>query len=682
MGMEADTARPPADTDSPPPSTDGRSDSQEQREAAFRYFSDLLVGAAAKQPREEWKESRERYEGDPSDSELVGWWRVHVDTQAAFLRSEPAKLRFTVPTAHSDDKVSKMRTDCEQAEYDYIAREEGFEDVLDQMSHSADLTNVGFVCVVPDVDKWLPKLKFLRNEQVAIDGTVGPRIEDAGWVAYSELESPDELHSRFPEVPLSTFQLAASKQGLHSTGTGDSIEAKEAADRLDENPRGGLSQCRTWRIFARRSYAMYDRIPNERGGKEDDKTMRPDAKYRTPGGEARRFLFLVEGMSVPLTDKMEWPRMLLLDKGEWPIERLMYNRSVDSMYGFPDYRHERDLLSEITRAVTDMAAKASLEGLKLGTNATSNIPEEALKTLLETPGIQVLDGIFDAQGNPLVHVLELPGLAPEDITWLTTLIQLYDQQSMQPRSTRGDEDPRKSATATQVETDMATGRANKRLHTFEATLAKIAKKVMQMAHAMLPVLTQIEMEGEAELAELPYAEAEIALELPGTRLKRLGVEAIAGDNAAAWLAMPEGDPEGFISVLLRSVRVSVEQGSTQRFVRVQKAAQFEKFLVETVIPTATTLGDMTPVIEGMKKLLPMQGLEEFESITDAFEVAIANQQAMQQAMAQQQAAEQAAAGGGLQPGTPTADQIGGDLIDPQAGVDHVAAQPQMEAPVA
>ena len=641
----------------PSPATAGRSDTLERRQTAYKFFSNLITGAAQRQPREEWKNARLSYEEESDNAALVNMFRAKVDTQAAFLDSEPAVLRFTVPTAHMDSGLSESRRQCEQFVYDYIYDEMEFADVIDQFRHSADITNVGFVALRPNVEKWLPELIYLEPEQVAIDGNCGANIKDAGWVSYSQLASPDELHEFFPAVPLSTFLAAAATKGFRSAFADDN-EAKAARAELEgqHGSKGDLKQCRVWRMYARGSYALYDQAPDEQGKGvgELGEAKRPDAEFVMPEGEARRYLFLVEGMDVPLLDRMGWPREFLLDRGESPLTDLTYNLAHDSVYGFPDYRHEKGLLREIERVVKNLAAKHGIEGLKLGTSSSLTMSRETIIEFLEKEGIQVLPGIIGPDGKSMLAVVDIPGITTEDLTYLTTLIELYDQIAMQPRAARGNEDPDKKATATQIETDFATARSNRRLRRFENALAVIAKKTMQMAHVMIPTLTELSKEGEPELVRAEYALVEELVKEPGVKIVRLGAEALAGADAAAWLEMPEGeDVGGFIALLLRSVRISVERGSTQRFVRLQKVAAFRQVFVEVLLPAVQALGATGALVESVKKMLGMMGLDEFESISKELEMAQEQAQMMQAAQVQAQALAQAQPGGAPAAGGPT-----------------------------
>ena len=650
-----------------PPVTQGRGDSLERRRGAYKFFSDLITGAHAEQREGEWTKAHEKYEDDAETPHMVNMWRAKIDTQAAFLNSEPAVLRFSVPTANVDDERAERRMKCEQAVYDYIFDEMGYQPILDQMAHSADITNVGFVAHQPDTDKWLPALLYLEPDQVAVDASCGANMGDAGWVAYLQYMSPDELHAQYPDVPLADFRRAAAMKGFQPKYAKDA-EAEAARDRITEDGAdAGLKQCRIWRQYARGAYALYDRPPDEEGkpvgGEPAGSAARPGAAFETPEGEAKRYLILVEGMDVPLVDIMRWPRELLLDKGEWPITKVAYNRARDSIYGFPDYRHEKQLLHEIERVVKDIAARHGMEGLKIGTARALDAKVKAgLKALLEQDGIQVLDDIIDEQGKQLVQVLDLPVLTTEDLTYLNTLIELYDQISMQPRAARGNEDPDKTATATQVETDLTAGRANMRLRRFEDALAEVAKKTMQMVHAMLPTLTLVRPAGYDEVLTLPWREAEMYLQQPGAELVTLGVEAIAGKDTVEWMEMPEGDAKGFISMLLRSVRITVERGSTQRHARLQKVASFRQVLAEVLLPACAAIEGGAPRVlaEAMKKILSMLGLQEFESITKELETII---ESGQQAMADPLAAP----GGSLpapeqaQPPMPQMPQGGGNV---------------------
>ena len=58
-------------------------------------------------------------------------------------------------------------------------------------------------------------------------------------------------------------------------------------------------------------------------------------------------------------------------------------------------------------------------------------------------------------------------------------------------------------------------------------------------------------------------------------------------------------------LLLRSVRVSVERGSTQRYARIQKVAAFRPIFTEMILPVANILQSPGAVIESIKKTRKM-----------------------------------------------------------------------------
>ncbi len=686
------TQTPAGRTHTPP--TEGRSDDEARRRQVCRFFLGLIHHVNSKQPTEEWAKSWERYEAEPNDPAMVNLWRPKVDTQAAFIDNEPPVIQFNPAMTHAGDPAEDAVARTESAVWEYLNRELGIMAIVQQMRHSADVCQVGVVCNMPDLVRNMPTIEYLDPTDVAVDEGAGCDLKNAGWVAYSQYAAPDELVKWYPKLDLSDLTRAAKEHGYEVKRGGETTDLEmNERNRFSEDSGHSLKKCKFWRVFARGQYADYDKEPTP---DREDEARKPGYAKRHGLVDAKRFLVLVEGLDAPAVDMDEWPRELLLDSGEWPITILSYNAARDTIWGFPDYRHEKNLLVEIDRVAQNLSTRKGMEGLKLGGQVGAKHTKETITAFLQGEGIQYLRDMLDSQGNPTVKPIDLDPIVSADIEYLQTLLQLYDQVAQQPRAARGDEDPDKTATATNVESELANARASHRLRLYEAVIVEVVRKTMQMAHVMLPQMTEVEADVidvpdpdnpfgppaiqvvdastpplpvvgadgipqppqvRREVMNMSWVEAQAALQKPGVELVALGVDAIAGDELAAnWVQVQDG-AKGAMTLVLRAIRVGIERGTTQRHVRMEKVKAFNEVLTNIITPLCQQLGTVDPMIEAAKKILSLLSLGEFESIVQALELA--------NVQAQQMQAQQAAMGAVDENGQP---------IQPPAGQPPQPAQ--------
>jgi len=626
--------------------TIGRDMSEDKRKKVAKFYFGLIA-QAEKQPTVEWNKARAAYESEftdkATDQQHANIWRAKVDTQAAFQDSEPAKVRF-MPPEWAGDEEAREEAECVEHVYSYLDREQGIRAQISRMGHSADVTNNGFVAVRFDQRKRLPGVFFLENDRVAIDGDCGGWLDRAEWVAYYEMIAAEDLAEWYPDVPFEALRDAARKNE-EATTHDDGREADRVA-----TVSNSLQKCKVWRFFARGKAALYDREPATTPADREGQPHFERFRKRHGLEEPRRYLFLIEGVEVPLEDMDGWPPEYLLDTNEWPLEHLTNNRGYDTVYGHTDYRHERALLQELERAVTNIVARHGIDGLKLGGHPSLKDRAEEIKQWLQKPGVQFLPHMLDANGKPLIQPVETNALTQHDLAYISQLQEMYDQISMQPRASRGDEDPGKTATASQIESDWQNARNNFRLRQFEWAIANVARKVMQMARVTLRRLTWVEVPrlpedgGGYAVIEMLAAEANAALSDPAVDadLIQVGVEAMVGPELSAyWQDWPTGGIEqaGRRRWALRNLRVSVERGSTQRSTRLQKVKAFVETYVQMILPVITQLGAIDAAIESASKVLSMQDLDEFDTIIASLRATLESAQAAQEA---EQAAAQAA----------------------------------------
>jgi len=603
-------------------------------------FFQQILHTAAKQLTEEWDEARSAYEGEPNADKRnrTNLWRGKIDTQAAYTDEQPPKTRIQPSPGLVNDEVAKNRAQCDEQVYAYLHRELEYRAEFGKMRHSADLTAVGVVAHYVDERRNMPAIRYLENEQVAIDGDCGGDLTKAGWVAYYEWVAPEILHRQYPNIPLEDLNKAArhaSSLGADSTAN---MSGDEALKRQRAYAEAGevLSKCKLWKMYCRGEYALYDQAPKADEQNEEGKPHFERFRERHDMNEYRRYVELVEGYPEPLQDADDWPEAMALGYDEWPITVLRYNEAHNEFWPQTDWRYEQALCDDFEAATGDMCGRMALRGLKFAAREGCTLTAAKIRTIYETPGVDVIKGALDSQGNPYIKLMDRPELSDADLGFIDTLRELYTLVSGTPRVRTGSEEEEKTATATRIEAATGTARTNVRLRRFERALAESARKTMQIAHTILPRLTVVEtfqsasggpsvdaygetVEGSIEPMHSPrklrlrervsWADAQELLRDPEAELVLLGVEAMVGADLAKW--WQQNVP---LCVLRQNTRVTVERGSTQEHTRLERAATLREIFQTVLMPLAEATGDINVLIEAAKKILSLLDLEEFEGL--------------------------------------------------------------------
>ncbi len=657
------------------------------------------VKAGEKWPTDEWRESLETYTG-PRDKARRGranLYRTKLDTQSAFLSRDPLQVQFSPQDGYEHDAFAKALADCEEDVYRYLFREQGFGRTIARMRWSVGVRNIGAVWHTVDKRKMLPGLRYLNPKtQLAVDPDAGGDLSQAAWVAVAEFIAPSVL-SRMPSVKQAGIKRADLDKAAQAQA--DLLEAENgtqaAVERLDamEAVAPADRKCKVWHVYARNHVALHDAAPEEA---ENPKEGAPHLeRFRDERGmrEPRRYVMFVENYRERVViDNDFWPEPVDYDYNEWPVTLLRYNEDDETVAGFTDVRHEQVLLDDHETSLKDLNTRDRVRNPpKFLKSSGCSLSDARIRELLESDDVECFPDGLTADGKVALQMVDWGTLAEADMKRPEQLRDLYYMVSMVPEVMRGEEmETKRTATEVQQVTDAATAKLEARLKAYQEAQAEIARKVIQTAHAILPKHSRIEvmepvtvqvqdemgqplfdemtgepvrevvameprLYGEPPMPPLPWVGDEMTpgardlLKQPGAELVYLGVDAMVGDEKAqAW------EDELPLEIVRRSVKVSVEQGSTNARQAAEKIGQFAEIwqnFLGPVIQQLEQAGLFGKTLElkaqAARKAMELMRLDEFEELVpDDQQIQELAAQAMAQ---QQQAAEaemQAAMGGG------------------------------------
>jgi hypothetical protein len=613
------------------------------------YFL-ALIKTGEVWPEKEWDKAREIYEGDSDKHTRTNLWRGHVDTQAAFMDEAPGKVMVAANAAFSGNDVVKAAAKCDEELYTYLFDEMDFYPVIGKARHSADLTSIGFVVHGVDLRKMLPNIKFVQNEQVKVDGDCGGDLKRASWVAYMEYLSPETIVKDHPECDLYKLKKAAGAPTAPTVDPIDHAESKKISNAYAAT-KDIRSKCKLWRMYLRNEAALYDVTP---ATDERDAEGQPHfERYRDTHGmnEPRRYIEIIEGYDEPLTDQDTWPELLAFDFDEWPITTLSYNQAYERVAGFTDWRHEERLSGIYENSVADADQVMALHTPnKLGLRRGDKRNTDELRLIIGKAGLQIVPNALDEQGNPLIAPISFGNMDATHIDWIKLVKELHEIESRIPKIKQGGESTFDTATEAEIASEASNALMEIKLHIFESFQVEIARKTLAIAHRLLRTMTTVEVQdagGVKVVDGLPWMQAGELLKVPGSALVALGVEAMVGSElATAW---QEGASLDVINV---NTTVSVERGSTQKRIRLQRVAAFRDIWQAMVVPVMAQLMAVEPMMVVEKglaaadKALSMMNLGEFETLLPDINTIKANEemrQAQQAQMAQAQAVQPASA---------------------------------------
>ena len=175
---------------------------------------------------------------------------------------------------------------------------------------------------------------------------------------------------------------------------------------------------------------------------------------------------------------------------------------------------------------------------------------------------------------------------------------------------------------------------------YEKSIQEDAVKMLEIAHQFVPRQSTVDM-GEAGLLELPWDEAQVAMQ-EGGHLLKLGIDAIVGDELAQFWLTTDDIP---MTAIRLSTRISIEPGSTRNLTQEQQAASlielYQNVLFPTIYEPMQRYDLASAYLRHAAELMPgLDRIEDFLPTDD--DVKQFQQQQQQSAQAEQEAAAQQA----------------------------------------
>ena len=602
-------------------------------QAKARFFLEL-VKAGERWETKEFDEARDAYEGSgkPGEAYRINLWQTGVDTRISFLDEEPAKVTVVPQEGFANDELVIGRGQCETGVLKYLSDEQNDYQVIQDMLQSASITNMGWVVGCVDRRRMLPTIKFIENEQVVVDPDSGGRLRNANWVGYWEYVSPDMLLQDKEYQHLNPIKLRKSARLAPDDATGDFTNTeRKRRDMAREVVGPKMKKCKIYRLFLRNEMALYDDDPEAENPENGPHLERFRDKHGMD--EPRRYVEVIEGYTDDVVkDEPAWPAVFALDWDEWPFVPLIFREAHQKIGSYPDLRNEHKVLEYLEKAMMDANNVMALHtNMKLGTRQGFSKTAAEIKRDIESQGVAVIEGVVDAQGNPMIVPLNFGDLDDEHLQWISLCREIHEKISGIPQLKRGEQDEQDKMTATeaQIISDAAESRMAVRRRLFEDAQCQIRRMLLQMAHVLLKRYSSVQLpapipmmdelgnpimgpDGQPQMRDtvdgLPWPEAEALVRQGGT-LITLGVDAMVGPELAVYW---EDDIP--LDVIRRSTRVTVERGSTQKRTRLLQEKAFRETYVQLVQPLLVALGDIPKQIEAAKKSFELQGLQEFERV--------------------------------------------------------------------
>ena len=649
------------------------------------FYLDVIL-SGEKYPIEEWNVAQERYAGFPENEkrEHLDAFRGQVNTLKSYLDQLEGTVRVSPAPGMARDENVQKEAECAQRLVQYAFRELGLRKVCGRALLAALMASAGAAVDSYDERRTMPAVRWIGAKQVAWDSNCQGDVLRAGWMAVYEFVSPEVLYAQSEgKLDLQKLRTAATKRPRTPFGDID--------HRPDEGGKGGAlnKRCLLWRFFGRNEYAIYDQqpVPNAPDGKGEADFSR----FKVAAGyEPRRYLELVDGYDEPLADEPDWPREFALDWDQWPIHWLTFNEDLEHVAGFTDWRHVQranDANENLSRAISNNAT-ASLD-VKFLARKKLAASKETIEAFLKTGDpTSVLEGMVDDQGKPLLLPVQRDQFRADLLAAAQFLQDKSDGAARIDEILRGMQGkPNQTLGEVEIRHEASMTSTNDRMGRYEDFEQDVARRWLEMAYATMPRYSLVSIaavrkvpaqtdESGREIApeqnELIYGEpqsvpwsavAQILINNPGSEIKKLGVDAIVGEEIAQF--WPEGVP---LDVIRRNVRVYVEAGSTTRQARFQQVQQLTSLYIQVLVPLYQAVGRMDLAAQFVKLIVSKMGDEDAANLLpDA-------QQILQAQQLQQQAALAAAAGGAPGAVPPGQDAEGG-TVPIRASPDRSQAMP-------
>ena len=614
-----------------------------EKETTDRRIYDYWLGAFKRagkdMPVEQWDAARDRYspkakKDDETAKPVVNDLRNHVEISRAYLDQRDPSFKVTVAEAFASDPEARQAAEAEAKYIAYVWKEQNCQEAESQKLDSGLLYNVGYTMPIFDLKKWMPALRYLPTKDVRVDPDAGGIMARASWMSYREDISIEALKAEIHD--LTVDEIASIKK------TNSSVLKEDEQDDVGEGDKDLYLSVTRWHVFARNDAAVRDFTKEEPAEDVEAEPLIDELKLKTE----RRYLQFVEGINRPLIDKKTWP--FDLDHNEFPITRYSLNQVPESLYGFTDYQQMQrmDEMSDIIMTYIQKNAFYTAITKYLGGPESGSVSQADIDNFINDSNRAVLMSMLDESGKGLIQEVHVE--SPNE-----ALVKFYELFSGESKNASGDTElaiesvaDYKEVTAIGVRADLERRQQRSSLRLsgprgYEKSIQEDAVKMLEIAHQFVPQQSTVDMGGEDGLIELPWDEAQVAMQQGGHLLK-LGIDAIVGDELAQFWLTTDDIP---MTAIRLSTRISIEPGSTRNLTQEQQAASLIELYTNVLFPTIydpmRRFDLASAYLRHAAELMPgLDRIEDFLPTDD--DVAQFQQQEEQAAQAEQEAAAQQA----------------------------------------
>jgi hypothetical protein len=631
----------------------------------YKYWMSNIKRAEKKQPRDDWNAADARLNCDTDDptkddrggdaKPYVNGFRLHYESLKSFLDQTEPTFKVSPTDAFFGDKTVQKEAEADAAYLKFVWNEQKCQITQSKKLDSTLRKNFGATCLIFDVKKWMPGLKYLSAERVIVDPDNNGNIEESNWMGYYEDMPIEDLLSQNPEITQEELKSILGK--AKSTLTAE--EQKEIEDPMEKRL---YTVVRVYHIYARNAEAI--RVIDKEGD-EEDKIPPKDILEEMNVSTKREYLKFVKGYEKPIKVG-PWPYDL--DDDEFPITILRFNTPGERTYAYTDYK-QMMRLENICEAVLDdiqrdtyWSAARKFTGSDMGATTETNI-----EAFLMDKKRSYIKNMLDANGKPRIVEIEvakpnndLPGkyeLLNKERRTASGLGELLATEAREYKDV--------TALAARIQDANTHQRVNRRLggpEGYELSIGEDAVKILEIAHQLVPRYSLLELQvpdvsetdegfklGDSfskQLVNMPWPQAMVSITQGTAKLIKLGADAVIGEELAQfWRTTDETPP----IVFKLSTKVRVVPGSTRNVTKEQRAATMKQYLLEVFAPMygamqrwdlyaqfAERIGHMAG-IENVSDLIPKQSeTQEFSKKEEKFQDA-SKVQSLQQGQPQTQA---------------------------------------------
>jgi len=610
------------------------------------YWMNCIKRAKKMRPEDRWKEASDRLNCRKSDSNrgkpYVNGYRLLYESLKSFIDQINPSFQVEPSEVYREDPVALAQAKCDSVYLKYVWDEQKCQIAQSRKLDSALQRNIGYTIVGFDKKKWMPNIKYLSACDVFLDPDCGELLERCKWMGYQEDVSIEELKSR--------YELNEEELKRVRKSAGSVLSDEEQTDINPEDARL-FAVVTLYHVYAKDDAAVRKTTDNE------DEMPAKDILEELDMKTYRKYLCFCKGLDRPLAET-DW--QFDLDDNEFPITPMRFNTPSDNLYGYTDYEQMERLDVMCDNIFSDIETSSYWAGVKkfAGGPDADGVTESTINDFLWNPKRTYLSNFLDANGNPKIQEIKISlsdndlvnkyQMATDERKVASALGELLSSDATQYKDV--------TAIAARLHYDNAHQRVNRRLsgpEGYEMSIAEDAIKLVEIAHQFVPRYSLLEVVGvseetgeeEKQYQSIPWEEAQRLLMSPGTKLIKLGVDAIVGEELAqAWRTTDEVP----VRVFKLATKVKVLPGSTRSITQEQQASMLKQYYLEVFFPLYQFTGAWDKAMLFIQRIGQLAGIDKIEDMLPTPE----QLQKAQQLQEQQQQQESAPQG---MPGTSPPD---------------------------